>query len=160
MPTPTYTPLANITLDSSAASVSFSSISQAYRDLVLVINATNTVTNGILYFQVNGDTGNNYNHVRMVGNGSTATSATGSSVGTMLGGYYGLNRSMQQLSFFDFSAIDKHKTVLVRSDDASQNTVALAGRWASTSAITSILVYASANSFAAGSSFCLYGIAA
>lgn len=127
---------------------------------MLVVSATNTAANGILYFQVNGDTANNYNHVRMVGNGTTTSSATGSSAGTMLSGYYGTGQSVIQISMLDYSATDKHKSFLIRSDDSTQNTVAISGRWASTSAISSILVYPSANSFATGSTFALYGIAA
>ena len=39
MPTMTYEPIETQTLDSAAASVTFSSISGSYTDLVLVINA-------------------------------------------------------------------------------------------------------------------------
>jgi hypothetical protein len=60
----------------------------------------------------------------------------------------------------DYSATDKHKTVLVRSNAASTGVEAIAQRWASTAAITSILVFPSTGSWAAGGTFSLYGIVA
>jgi len=64
----------------------------------------------------------------------------------------------------DYSATDKHKTVLVKRgvSDATGYSVGMeAGRWASTSAITSINIFdQSGDTFDAGSSFALYGVAA
>jgi hypothetical protein len=156
--------MANITLGSSAASVTFSSISQAYRDLVLVISAKGT-GNMNLVLQLNGDTGTNYSYVFMYGNGSTASSGndntetygrfvTTSTVTTAEFTPYILN-------FMDYSSTDKHKTFLSRSNNAGLSVEAFATRWANTSAITSIkLMSSGANSYAAGSSFALYGVAA
>jgi hypothetical protein len=62
------------------------------------------------------------------------------------------------LQVFDFATTDKHKSNLVRVDVASSETAALAGRWASTSAINTILIYTNATNFNAGSTFSLYGI--
>jgi hypothetical protein len=57
-----YTALANVTLGSSAASVTFSSISQSYRDLVLVITATTSAVDNA-FIRFNSDSGSNYNIV-------------------------------------------------------------------------------------------------
>jgi len=51
-----YVPLANLTLGSSAASVTFSSISQAYKDLVLVIEATTSALD-VAIIRFNSDQG-------------------------------------------------------------------------------------------------------
>ena len=46
MPTPTYTPLATVTLGTSAASVTFSSIPATYRDLILIFDGTGSGSTG------------------------------------------------------------------------------------------------------------------
>jgi hypothetical protein len=76
----TYEPIATNTLSSAVASVTFSSISSAYTDLVLVVNGT-SASAGDFSLQVgNGsiDTGTNYSMTALYGNGSTATSARSS----------------------------------------------------------------------------------
>jgi hypothetical protein len=165
MPTPTYTPLANITLGSSASSVTFSSISQAYRDLVLVLQVkTNTVTS--VYLRPNSDaTSGNYSLVAMHGTGSAAQSSSNTSATGMQLTWYtnpdATNLFNAKASLMDFSATDKHKTALVRVDEVSEGTSAIAYRWGSTSAITSLLVTTGgADTFSTGSTFALYGIVA
>lgn len=167
MPTPTYTPLANITLGSSASSVTFSSISQAYRDLVLVMQVkTSAVCN--VYLRPNNDTTTaNYSYVNMGGFGS----GSGSS-GSNSGGYSGAILTAystpdattwwdNKTDLMDYSATDKHKTLLTRNGDAAEAVVAIASRWASTSAMTSLVITTGdSNTFSAGSTFALYGIAA
>jgi hypothetical protein len=59
----------------------------------------------------------------------------------------------------DYSATDKHKTVLTTRILAASYVDRFAQRWANTSAITSMEVFASSNAFAIGSTFSLYGIA-
>jgi hypothetical protein len=165
MPTPTYTALANITLGSSASSVTFSSIPATYRDLVLVINGSNTA-NATLQSQFNGDTASNYTVVDAFGSGSSPSSSTSGANTAMnltQNGAIGAGRVAFVVQFMDYSATDKHKTVLVRKnmDGSSFPGVGMvAGRWASTSALNSIRLAPSGGSFTSGSTFSLYGIAA
>ena len=70
----TYQPIATNTLGSAAASVTFSSISGAYTDLVLIMNAGSSTTNADVDINVNGDTGANYSRTILYGTGSTAGS--------------------------------------------------------------------------------------
>jgi len=165
MPTPTYTPLANITLGSTAASVTFSSISQAYRDLVLVFVAGPTGGNAPR-MRLNGDTGANYFYVTMEGNGGD-TATAGITQDHMafnqnypIVAYGGSPMSQFTVNLMDYSASDKHKSVLTRSNYSAGAVNAIAGRWGSTSPITSIVIYPGASTWVAGSSFALYGIAA
>lgn len=155
--------MANITLGSSAASVTFSSISQAYRDLVLVIQATTSSSdNSIIRF--NSDSGANYNLVTMYGNGSTTSSQNASNQTSGYMAWHGATSSttasMDIINIMDYSATDKHKSFLVRDDQPANGTQALAQRWASTSAITTILVKPNSATWSAGSTFALYGVAA
>jgi len=157
--------LANITLASSASTVTFSSIPATYRDLRLVINytlsANPTARDSFIAF--NGDTGANYSYVYMYGSGSSTGS---SSVGSDNNIQWPLDASGSrittiQMNIMDYSATDKHKTVIMRADDAGYMTLAEAGRWASTSAITSMMITSGdsgSRPFIAGSTFSLYGI--
>lgn len=157
------TALANVTLGASASTVTFSSISGSYRDLILVINAKNTVGATGLRMRVNGDTSSTYSWIVMEGNGSS--SAAGSSFGSGLTDRFALGsnttaQGQQVIQFLDYSTTDKHKPVLARYDDAGTASGAMTGRWASTSAITSLVAFPDTNQFAAGSTFALYGVSA
>jgi len=154
-----YVPLATKTLTATQASVTFSSISQAYKDLVLVCSMSNTVGNGAFLIRLNSDTGANYNWVRMFGDG-TSTSSDFTTTTSATIGNFGASQSNSQLSIMDYSATDKHKTILSRTNDSNYIVSANAARWASTSAVTSFIVYPAGNAFTIGSSFTLYGVAA
>lgn len=155
MPTSTYDLIASNVLGSSAASISFSSISGSYRDLVLVVDGTPS-TSASIYLQFNSDTAANYYYVLMEGHPtldarSAATNANDISIG------FSTIKFTSQTSIFDYAVTDKHKSVLSRTG-YNDRTTATAGRWASTSAITSILVGVSSGTFNSGTSFYLYGI--
>jgi hypothetical protein len=63
MATPTYDLIDSVTLSSSATSVTFSSITQDYRDLILVCEASSNNSPAGFYGRYNGDTANNYHTV-------------------------------------------------------------------------------------------------
>jgi hypothetical protein len=165
MPTPTYDLIASNVLSSSASSVTFSSIPATYRDLVLVIRAENSqpeLSNTLIRF--NSDSGSNYSVVTATGSGSSTSSRTVSTTSLYADLDVRFAPSEPCITIFqvmDYSATDKHKTALSRSNVASRGVGMYAGRWASTSAITSITatIEASAGQYASGSSFHLYGIA-
>lgn len=154
-------PLATTTLASSSATVSFSSISGAYRDLRLVVDMP-TTPNSYAYFQLNNDTGANYNWVMMGGNGSSAFSVSGANdTKHQFTWDYSNGKMWATVDFQDYSVTDKHKTSLVRGNGTDYGvTTAWAQRWASTSAITSIKIYFASGNIQAGSTFSLYGVSA
>lgn len=157
MPTATYTPLANITLGSSASSVTFSSIPATYRDLIVVSNCRPVSTGPLdLFLRLNGDTGNQSAAV-MYGDGSNPGSVTTSAIVAQFNGNARNEVGVAQV--MDYSATDKHKTVLTRTNYSSTTVSAQAGRWASTSAVTSIVLVYNGSNIEAGSNFALYGIA-
>ena len=160
----TYDLLDSVTLSSSAASVTFSSIDQSYRDLVLVCGnlGASTASNSYVFMRFNGSSATDYNRIVMDGNGSTTTSASWSSADSFQV-LYALSTSNESNSIYqimDYSASDKHKSVLQRFNKASQFADAYAHRWASTSAITSLNLFLFSGTFNAGSTFYLYGVAA
>jgi len=157
MPTPTYTPLATVTLGATASSVTFSSIPATYRDLVLVIQHTSTGSVNFV-IRANADTGSNYNQVNMIGLG-TSTSSSAAASAVVGASYTTLGNTIIQA--MDYSATDKHKTFLSRNNTSTpRNVRAIAVRWSDTSAITSLGVILPELSLNAGSTFSLYGVIA
>jgi hypothetical protein len=155
MPTPTYFPLANITLGSSASSVTFSSIPASYRDLIIVHNGALTNTDNIVW-RANGDTGANYSIVQAlsVSSGTSSNSGVGRTSG--LAGSSYTQQSVNITQWLDYSATDKQKTSLGRANSTSGEVGMSSSRWANTAAITSLTLL---GAFASGNTFALYGIA-
>ena len=158
----TYEPIATTTLGSGATSVTFSSISGAYTDLILVCNG-NTSSNANNYLQFNSDTGSNYSATRLSGDGTSASSARNTNQTQMLLDGFGFWTSTYEgnkiIHIMNYSNTTTNKTVLTRANTASKGTDALVGLWRSTAAITSVR-FNSDSTIQAGSTFTLYGIKA
>lgn len=152
------------TLASAVSSVTFSSISSSYRDLILV-NNTSASAGAFTTLRFNGDAASNYQFTTLEGNGSSAVS--NNSASTMLflmwAGTNDLSATQSNsiVQIFDYSATDKIKTTLSRVNSTAVNVVASTGKWNSTAAITSVTVMTNgAPTFNIGSTFSLYGVLA
>ncbi len=168
MPTTTYTPLATATLTGTDSEVKFQSIPATYRDLILVISASSNNDGSIIRYTLNNDTTAVYSSVLMIGvgsgtgisqseSGATSVTTAGIGVSTTNGKY------MVRSQIMDYSATDKHKTILTRTDEAIDTypgTAATASRWAKTEAVHTISIYVPTASFTSGSTFSLYGVIA
>ena len=164
----TYTPIATTTLGSAASSVTFSSISGSYTDLVVIINTGTTAGTGQpLRLQVNGDTTSNYSTTSLWGDGSSTGSARSSNT-SMTDNIVGMDGNAgnynQILHFMNYSNTTTYKTVLQRINRANASnfpaTSAAVYLWRSTSAINKIDIFPSTSTLLAGSTFTLYGILA
>jgi len=155
MPTPTYTPLATVTLASTAATVTFGSIPATMRDLVLVVNGK-TSANQATGLRFNSDSGSNYSMVRMF---TTSSSTSTTTYGLLTTGDPTAD-TLAIAQIMDYSATDKHKTVLIRSNIPANNVAAHAVRWANTAAITTVAVEAISTTWAVGTTLNLYGVIA
>jgi len=159
----TYTPIATTTIGSNTNTVTFSSISGTYTDLVLVgvAQGTRTLYGGDFNLRFNGDSGANYSQAQ--------TTASGTSVGTAYyGGINGINTgsvggfgsgrySVTIWNIFNYSKTTTYKPVLAyRGKDATL----VGGQWNNTAAITSVTCYNDGYNFVAGSVFSLFGIKA
>lgn len=167
----TYEPIATNTLTSGAASVTFSSISANYTDLVLVVNSANaTNTTHEIRIILNSDTGTNYSFTYLYGNGTTAGSGRQSNTAYGVLGYFTTpgTTSLAYLGIVNFMAYSNtttNKTFITRSNANPTTTYAgaetIVNLWRSTAAINSIkLEHNSGSNFATGSTFTLYGIKA
>jgi hypothetical protein len=168
----TFSQIASTTLGTAASSVTFSSIAGTYTDLVLVVTPAAASGTPNVLIRVNSDSGNNYSWTGLQGNGTSATSGReGTAIrtyGTIQ--YYSamtttLGTCTMKTNFMNYANTTTHKTWLSRADAAGYATEAIVGKWASTSAITTLDLYNYVGSgnfvnFAAGSTFNLYGITA
>jgi hypothetical protein len=158
MATPTYTLIDSVTLGASAASVTFSSISATGKgDLVLVVDGSASA-DSLAFIEFNSDTTMvNYFFVYALGTGSSTSSSAVQDPGYLPIQKNISGNALMITQVLDFSASDKHKSVLNRGNSTQFGTTAAAHRWASTSAITSVYIYeVNATSFSAGSTFHLY----
>lgn len=163
MATPTYIPLATTTLASSASSVSFGSIPQNYRDLVLVQHwAVFSNTNFRMRF--NNDSANIYSNIGAGGNTTAGIITFANTNMQQINQSVNSTEDRQHLvvaTIFDYSTTDKHKSAVTRLLNAQEmNTYMLSHRYASTNAINSIVLSPDIGDIQPGSTFSLYGIEA
>jgi hypothetical protein len=161
--TTTYIPLATTTLASATNTVTLSSISASYTDLVLIINYQ--ASGGAVYaqYRLNGDSGSNYRRNVISGNGSSAANYTSGSESYMYAAntIYAASGQWATLisNFNNYSNTTTNKTAIHRFSEANIGTEAAISSWNSTAAINSITINTNANNFGIGSTFSLYGIA-
>lgn len=153
MPSNTHTAIATVTLASASATIEFTGIPTTYRDLMIVFSGSISTSYNVP-IRLNGDnTAGNYNVFSIYGTGSSAASGTG--FGAIWAGY----QNVVTYHLMDYSATNKHKTILCRSDGASNEVSAQGIRWVNTAAVTSFKMDAGSNTFTAGSTCSVYGIA-
>jgi hypothetical protein len=145
------TALATVTLQAATPTVTFSGIPNTYRDLILNVNYTGSSAAALVFLRFNDDTAN---YSRVVAYPTASATATNLIVGAV----YGTKRTLVTTQILDYSSTDKHKTVLDRYGNAENSEVAMtAGRWASLTAVNKISLIPENGTFAAGSTFSLYG---
>lgn len=165
----TYDAIESQTLTATAASVTFSAIPGNYTDLVVACSVISTgaasSAGGTLRF--NSDTGTNYSHSILYGTGSAAGSIRGATVNRMrvFGDIPTTGNQIALISIMSYASASIFKTVLVQYGSAisGDSVGAVVGLWRSTSAITSVSFFSNddgADSFAAGSTFQLFGVRA
>ncbi len=168
--TATYEKIATTTASGSSDSVSFTSISASYTDLIIIANWGVSLAGDGIVMRFNSDTGTNYSDTELYGTGSTAASQRRSNASfidiTRATGGDGTNKySNGIINVQNYSNTTTYKTALIRSNLATGTYAgvdAIAGLWRSTSAITSItiLTLSSGSNLLSGSTFTLYGIKA
>jgi hypothetical protein len=161
---PTYNAIATTTLSSAVSTVTFSSISQDYTDLVLVYKmrmATGGAVN--TFMRINGDSGNNYNfagtyYTLGVAQGSHTTNAGNAA---WLDNVDSSWTTITHIDFNNYKSTSMKKGWLVFSGAPASQVDMKWGSWNSTAAINQIQIYnPSSVNFAVGSQFTLYGILA
>lgn len=151
------------------AEIEFTSIPSTFQHLQIrgISRVTEAATRGDFRVRVNGDTGSNYSWHLLIGDGSSAAAFASASQTTGRIGYTtGSSASSNIYGVFvidvlDYSSTTKNKTfrTLGGADLNGSGAVSFnSDAWLSTSAITSLKFYPSANNFDQYSHFALYGI--
>lgn len=165
------TQIADTTLGSAAADITFSSIPSTYNHLKLVISGacSSTSFNGTNFnVQVNGDTGSNYAFAtvsKYAGAGATMTlegqfSQTQFELGNIWVGQAVTNAiASVEMTFMNYkgTTLRKGMTFIGGGWSDAPGTGSGSGAWKSTSAITSIKLYSSGGNFMTGTRATLYG---
>jgi len=156
----TYEPIATTTLGSASNSVSFTSISGSFTDIIIICNYVHSVASNILG-RFNSDTGSNYSWTFLEGLNSAAGSGRGSSQAYLNLGYsFGTNsHNSNIIQIQNYSNTTTYKTAINRQNQPTGYVSATVNLWRSTAAITAIELYPVNGNFNSGSTFTLYGIA-
>jgi hypothetical protein len=164
--TATYDAIATTTVSgTSTSSVTFSSISASFTDLVLISIGGANSTAFDAWIRFNSDTGSNYSLTALSGTGSAASSSRESNATFIRidkqAAWRSGNRTMNIVHIMNYSNTTTNKTILSRANAPADATDAIVGLWRNTSAINSITVSNDATAaFADGTTFTLYGIKA
>ena len=163
----TYEPIATTTLGSATGTVTFSSISGSYTDLILVASGYNAVGDfSGARMRFNSDSGSNYSRTRLYGDGTSGVSSRTANATSAVFIGTGWSTTSSNIGnaiahIMNYSNTTTYKTILNRANLANSSVYTDVNLWRSTSAITSIeLSMASPDTFASGSTFTLYGIKA
>jgi len=156
----TYQAIATATASGSTNIITFSSITQTYTDLFLVVKADGSGKGGY-QVRLNSDSAGNYSATRLIGQSTTASSDRGTNKNNLTTEWGGGDYNMYVTHFMDYANTNIYKTALTRIT-CDFATAAMASLWRNTNAISTITVQNgnSATNFASGASFTLYGIKA
>lgn len=158
MATPTHTLIDSATVSSSVSSVTFSSIPQTYKDLILVFSVF--ANSGGASLRMNGDSSTSYRWSAIIGNGSnpfTVGTSGDSKVPIYDAGVSTTVPAPGIVQLLDYSSTSNFTQVLARSGYTT-NASFYCGHYINTSAVTSLTVFD--GSFTAGATFYLYGVEA
>lgn len=161
-PVNTYIPIGSYTLASATSEISLTGFS-GYRDLILTADFQAS-TGGIFGMRFNGDNVTSYQRIYMIGDGTNDVGGTDTSFTYLRLKATGTFRTMVRAQINDYEQTDRLKTALIRSDSGTGagggETIATAGHWPKTTAITSIQCFVTAGTFDAAATFTLHGIEA
>ena len=160
----TYTPIATTTLGSAQSTVTLSSIPSTYTDLIIISQPKSTAAEGIVYIQFNSIGGTSYSSTYLYGSGSSASSGrrTNSGLGVIAENAYATSTAGNTTfvtQIMNYSNTTTYKTWLSRGNRIdAQGVEAMVGLCRDTSAISSVSFAIGGTTFAAGSTFTIYGV--
>jgi hypothetical protein len=158
----TYEKIASQTLASAVGTVTFSSISSAYTDLVVIFNG-NLSAAATCFLRYNNDSGSNYAQTDTIGNGTSAvtqqrTSATGFRLYDVAASSNPINSLIFNIN--NYTNTTNHKSTLLRGSDSGGEVGMSVSIWKNTAAINRLDFITGAGTWAVGSAFTIYGIKA
>jgi hypothetical protein len=168
-----YESIATLTAAGGETSLSFTSIPATYQHLQIrgiYKDSYATASYGEMWVRFNNDSGTNYSYHDLLGNGATVSAAGNSTQGQMILQASSVNGvastfGVVLMDIHDYASTSKYKT-LRSMQGADRNSTATnpsavcltSGLWQSTTAVNRVDLIRGTTSFAAGSTFALYGI--
>lgn len=159
----TYEQIATHTVTGSATTtVSFTSISAAYTDLVVSVIGQDSV-NSYMLLRFNNDSGNNYGRIYLLYDGSTLATGQNANISSIYANA-NMNNSGWTANYYEInnysSTAVTGKPVLQRDGQGNAETILTVGRWNSSAAINRIdfINPTGAAGITVGSTFTIYGI--
>lgn len=166
--------LAEITTSGSQASVTFDSIPDTYRDIIIRVRGRGDTAAAAIDIRavINGDTGNNYHYEDLHASSTTSVITENVSQASLFLGYLPAASStsnyagMIETTLADYLGTTFFKAMISKysfslgTGSFSQGIGTSSGEWISTAAIDSIKVLPSAGAFVDGCIVSLYGVAA
>ena len=159
MATETYIPLATHTLSANTAVVTFSNLPSTYRDFVIVIDGDTTAScRPIMRF--NNDTTANRHRAIVFGTGNYSSTNQSAKI-DFIPGYAITGTFTLVVQVFDVNVTDKNTSLLYRVNQHDGNHTHMgAGAYQTTTAISEFAFDVTANKYASGTKFDLFGIEA
>jgi hypothetical protein len=163
----TYEKIATTTLGSNQTDVTYTSISSAYTDLILVCQYASQIDNYNFFIRFNSDSGTNYSSTHAVGQASASSNRLSNYSSIFMTQYWGASTTLQKpgltiANIMNYSNTTIHKTVLFRDNavknDGSMQSGLGVGLWRNTSAITTITFGTNSGYLVSGTTATLYGI--
>lgn len=155
----TYEPIATVTVSTgSSLQLVMSSIPSTYTDLILVAQTGQSSGTNFMRIRFNSST-TGYSYTTISGNGTTASSARGTSETGIVATYFDVGSNLETIviaHIMNYANTTTNKTTLVRGGKAGTATNATVGLWANTNAINRIDIDLA--NIAVDSTFTLYGI--
>jgi len=159
----TYNAIATTTLTATAASISFTSITSSYTDLVVVVKAKSAGNNTTFGLKFNGDTGSNYGSGYMGGqNGSTLTTFNSGTSASFNAQSQSSEFAPNVIHILNYANTNMQKLMFSEVNQPNGYTLQYCAIWSNTSAITTIDVGnfdSAGNHWVTGTSVTIYGIA-
>ena len=161
MPTEALVPIQNITLGGSASSVTFTSIPNTFKDLLITGSHTTAVNGVLLAFRVNGVSSNSY-YFTLVNRNGTGVEATGSGPTNRIRlsvqcQSSGTGPSTLTANLFDY-ATARPKNLNFEAYSAELGVSIGMGLCNFSSVVSSFTILCDSSSFNAGSSFQMWGV--
>ena len=158
----TYEPIQTTSITTNQTGITFSSIPATYTDLILIIQVITQTDDASLNLRFNGDTGTNYSHRSLYGEGTSpgTTSQQSAAQIRIFGEYWGTSTTiptMVKVHIFNYAG-STNKTILSEASgdkNGGGEVGRFVGLWRNTGAINSITIN---NSVANLTTMTLYGI--
>lgn len=163
----TYESLQTITTTAAASTITFSSISSSFTDLIIIGAGRNNASGYGWAIRFNGDSSSSYSWTDMEGSGSGVGSNRNSTLNSYIYTSYSIvgigdQQSNMICHINNYGNTSKYKSVLTRINAPTATNypglTAAIGTWNNTAAITSITILTTGSYFTDGTTFSLYGI--